>query len=325
MVDEIEKPLVGPVQVFEDEHGRTPVGHRLDEAPPGRERLLAGLVTAVPGKPDEWSQRALDPCRVLLAEIPRHLGQLARRLFGRVGLEDSGLSLDHLAERPERDALAIGKAAALAPVNELFIGLHYLEELVDEAGFPDPRDADQRDELRLALVHNSMERSREELALAFAPYERRPALLRHVDAEAGTRCNRFPHGHGLLLSLGLDRLVRYVLDDAVGGAVRLLADEHAVDGCGRLQSGGRVEHVACRHAFASARPGSSVTSASPVLTAIRTCSSSSSRAQSRISRAARTARSGSSSWAMGAPKRATTASPMNFSTVPPKRSSSVRT
>ena len=70
--------------------------------------------------------------------------------------------------------------------------------------------------------------------------------------------------------------------------------------------------------------GSSATRTSPVLTAIRTSSSSSSRTQSRIASAARTARSGSSSWAIGAPKTAMTASPMNFSTVPPRTSSSVR-
>jgi hypothetical protein len=58
-------------------------------------------------------------------------------------------------------------------------------------------------------------------------------------------------------------------------------------------------------------------SASPVLTAIRTWSFPSSAIQSRIARAARTARSGSSSCATGAPNRAITASPMNFSTVPP--------
>ena len=45
---------------------------------------------------------------------------------------------------------------------------------------------------------------------------------------------------------------------------------------------------------------------------------------SRLQSAARTARSGSSSCATGAPKSAITASPMNFSTVPPKRSSSER-
>ena len=66
------------------------------------------------------------------------------------------------------------------------------------------------------------------------------------------------------------------------------------------------------------------TSASPVWTAIRTSRFVSSAAQSRIASAARTARSGSSSCATGAPKTAITASPMNFSTVPPNRSSSAR-
>src|SRR5438093_1101360 len=57
---------------------------------------------------------------------------------------------------------------------------------------------------------------------------------------------------------------------------------------------------------------------------MRISSSSLSAAQSRIATAARTARSASSSCAAGAPKSAITASPMNFSTVPPKRSSSYR-
>ena len=56
-----------------------------------------------------------------------------------------------------------------------------------------------------------------------------------------------------------------------------------------------------------------------MLTAIRTSTSPSSFAQSWIASAARTARSGSSSREIGAPKTATTASPMNFSTVPPQR------
>ena len=46
--------------------------------------------------------------------------------------------------------------------------------------------------------------------------------------------------------------------------------------------------------------------------------------RSRISTAARTARSASSSCTCGIPNTATTASPMNFSTVPPWRSIAVR-
>jgi hypothetical protein len=57
----------------------------------------------------------------------------------------------------------------------------------------------------------------------------------------------------------------------------------------------------------------------PVLSPMRAWTPSSGSA-SRISAAARTARSASSSCAVGTPKTAMTASPMNFSTVPSCRS-----
>ena len=62
----------------------------------------------------------------------------------------------------------------------------------------------------------------------------------------------------------------------------------------------------------------SVTAASPVRTPARACERriEAGTAATRSS-AARTARSASSSWATGVPHTAITASPMNFSTVPP--------
>ena len=71
------------------------------------------------------------------------------------------------------------------------------------------------------------------------------------------------------------------------------------------------------------------TKASPVLIPTRSLSGApptevSPSASSAIRRPARTARSGSSSWAAGTPKTPTTASPMNFSTVPPKASIAAR-
>ena len=71
-----------------------------------------------------------------------------------------------------------------------------------------------------------------------------------------------------------------------------------------------------------------VTAASPVSTPARAwmgcCSSPRLGTAVEISIAARTARSASSSWAVGAPQTAITASPMNFSTVPPCRSMTSR-
>jgi hypothetical protein len=67
------------------------------------------------------------------------------------------------------------------------------------------------------------------------------------------------------------------------------------------------------------------TAASPVCTPARACSEGSSVGiAATSSSAARTARSASSSFATGAPQTAITASPMNFSTVPPYRSMIVR-
>ena len=75
--------------------------------------------------------------------------ELLRRGVGAFGLEDSGLRLDHLAERPEGHAFAVRKRAAVAPEHEAELArLDRLEELEDEPALADPRDADEREELR---------------------------------------------------------------------------------------------------------------------------------------------------------------------------------
>ena len=120
LVDEVEQAVVGPVQVFEDEDERMPVGQRLEEPPPGREalalrrsRLLAGAL-----QPDEAPEPSRHPLG--LARIVGHLldgrAQLALDIRLRVGLEDSRFGLDDLRQRPEADAFAVGQRAALAPV-----------------------------------------------------------------------------------------------------------------------------------------------------------------------------------------------------------------
>ena len=43
LVDEFEQPVVRPVEVFEHEHERAVLGERLEEAPPGGERLTPAV------------------------------------------------------------------------------------------------------------------------------------------------------------------------------------------------------------------------------------------------------------------------------------------
>ena len=141
---------------------------------------------------------------------------------------------------------------------------------------------------------------------------------------ATVRVDRLPGRHRLRLALGVDGSARAVLDRVRGRAVRRLADEDAVHRRGGLQARGRVDDVACDHRLA--RCDRSRRARRAPRPCGRRCARrrSDSAATSRIASAARTARSGSSSCATGAPKTAMTASPMNFSTVPPWRSSSCR-
>src|SRR4051794_37586054 len=121
MLDECEQPLVCPVQVLEDGDQRPLRCDPLEEALPGAERGLRGRGrTAVRGS-DERREAADEP--LLLRRVACNLadrdGELVECLLWRVGLEDPGLRLEHLAERPVRDAFAVRQRAALAPENEL--------------------------------------------------------------------------------------------------------------------------------------------------------------------------------------------------------------
>ena len=150
-----------------------------------------------------------------------------------------------------------------------------------------------------------------------------------VDAEARPRLERLPDRHRLRLALRLDRLApRGTRSRRPSRGTSPRRRGSPFDRRGGLQADGRVDDVAGGHALALARPRAerderlAGVDGDPHVEAAGRRSFSA--IPSRIASAARTARSGSSSCATGAPKSAMTASPMNFSTVPPKRSSSLR-
>jgi hypothetical protein len=64
--------------------------------------------------------------------------ELLGRLLARVALQNSCLLLNHLAERPEGDALPLRKRAALPPGDQLRLLLDHVMQLVDEARLPIP-------------------------------------------------------------------------------------------------------------------------------------------------------------------------------------------
>ena len=155
--------------------------------------------------------------------------ELARGFFSRVGIEDAGLSLDHLAHGPVRHSLAVRKAAALAPVDQVGIGLDaLLKELEHEPALSDPGDADEGDKLWFARRAGAGEGVDQDVELA-APPDQRRAGLKGLDVDASAGLERLPDCNGLGLALGLDGLGSLEVDRVLRRPVRRLVHEDAVD------------------------------------------------------------------------------------------------
>src|SRR4029079_6453323 len=113
------QPVVGPVEILEDEH-HPPVGSEpFDETAPRGE----GLATAVAAQPlraletDERPEVRLDPVprgRVV-DERCDGAAHLALDDLRRIALEDPGVLLHQLAERREADAGSVREAPPLTP------------------------------------------------------------------------------------------------------------------------------------------------------------------------------------------------------------------
>ena len=107
VVDEVEQAVVGPVQILEDEDERALLGERLEEPPPGRERLRLPVAAGVLSRRPSPTSGRRWPSTHSASDVVDQASATLRRSFSlglvrRVGLEDSGLGLDHLARAPSR-------------------------------------------------------------------------------------------------------------------------------------------------------------------------------------------------------------------------------
>ena len=191
-------------------------------------------------------------------------------------------------------------------------------DLAAEPRLADPGRPDDGDQVRRAARRARDPDRPHQLDLAARPTSAsRPAAR----PGPGTALDGEPRRDGLGLSLGVDRPSPSRSGSRGGGPICLRADDQAARRRGGLQPRGGVDDVAGRERARRLRPASSETTASPVFTAARAARS---RPVPRFSSSipsgrepARTARSASSPCAIGAPKTAITASPMNFSSTPP--------
>src|SRR4051794_6360862 len=94
--------------------------------------------------------------------------------------------------------------APLAPEDQFGNELDRQEELVDQPRLADPRHADERHELRLAVGAHADKGVDQEIELLLAAEQRRLHLLDDVDPESRPRLIRLPYPDRIRLSLGLD-------------------------------------------------------------------------------------------------------------------------
>ncbi len=250
LLDEVEQAVVRPLHVLERQHHRVVLGEPLEEQPPTGEQLIAfepGLRGA-----DERSERlGHAPALVEVGDPLLEPGGEPRRCFGgRRLLGDPEALADHLGERPVRDALAEGQAAARVPPDFPGEPVDVVGELEAEARLAHagrPGDPDQSCD---APVDGRVEEVLEQAQLRVAADEGT------VEAGGPLRA-RNARDHPLSpvqaqrLGLALHRVLARVLvgDRGRGHLTRDVIHEHGARIGGRLHPRGGVDAVADHQPF----------------------------------------------------------------------------
>ena len=257
VVDEVEQARVRPLEVLEEQNGHAAIGDPLEEGSPCREQLLA-LAGASLLHAEQLKQAGLDPAPLLrIGNILRdRRGDPLPGGRGVIGLGESRALTDHLAERPEGDALPVCGGSALVPVDVLDHTVDVLVELPSQAALADAGHAHERHEPRAPFPSGRVKQLLEDAHLGIASDEGRFESLAAVRAAAhGDDAVRAPGGDSQLLAL--EQLVagRLEGDRHRCSAHRALVDEQGPGRCGGLQAGGGVDHVPGDHSLAGGADG----------------------------------------------------------------------
>ena len=312
------------MQVLEDEDERALVGDRLEDrrhaANASSRRSPAPLVAF---EARERLKLALDPggVRVRRERTAPRPDAACRPPVRRCRARGSGLRLDDLAERPDVMPSPYGSERPCRRRRDRSAGLD-AEELEHEPALADSGDADERDSCGLRSRTTRASVSRRSVELLLAANERRAAHAldsRHASA----RGRATPNGDRNSLPLRLDLRSRLGSSIARSVALKVVSSTRiAVRSAPPLEARGGVDHVAGSHAFAGVGPCAerhqrfARRDPDPDLQLALLFERFTDHKR-RANRALRVVLVRDRR-----PKTAMTASPMNFSTVPPKRSSS---
>ena len=318
VLDELEERGVRPMDVLEHHDHRVLSAIRSKKSRHAEKRSSRSGATRSVSPRRCWSRGSTKARSSASSTISERTAEsFVERLVRDSSSAIAGAHPDHLRQRPVGDAVAVGETAASVPPGRLVEAVEVLLELPRKPRLPHAGHRDDREQVRTALVGGRVE----ELLLARRSSRSRPTngasrpAARPPPFRAATTRSARQSAIGSLLPFSCVLAGTHVRDRGFGRALRRFSDEHAPGLRLGLDARSGVDEIAGDHAlpFGADRDGSL-----PVSTPARALSAASrSGTPATRSSAARTARSASSSCATGAPHTAMTASPMNFSTVPP--------
>ena len=144
LLEEGEQGVVGPVHVLEDEDGGRPsamCSRKRRQAPNSSSRSAA----APESTPSERQQPLAEPVALRRRRAATAPASPSRRPGRR--LEDPGVGLDDLAERPERDPVAVRAGSGPGASDEPGVGRRLAASSAEDAALADARARRRRDEL----------------------------------------------------------------------------------------------------------------------------------------------------------------------------------
>ncbi len=210
VLDQVEERRLCPVHVFQDDDERLPIRYCLEEASDRREELVRS--SRLLGQPDGGSDLSRDALAVGLA---------AQELRERIDSRAACLLEHDLAERPERDAVAVRRAAA---GQDPRTGAERGGNLPTQPRFSDPCIAKDGEAVSRAVTNSSLEPSHDAGEVGVSSDHRRVKMTRER-LSTGNEADE-PPGSGRQRVYGLEQ--RRASEDSLG----LLADEHIlVRGC----------------------------------------------------------------------------------------------
>ena len=249
VVEEVEQAGIGPLHILEDEYDGVGLCEALEQHAPRREKVLLVPRDALL-EPEQVGETRLDARP--LVRVGKVLAERLAELLARGGrllvLDDPAAHAHHLGQRPVRDALPVGEAAAAVPPRLLGEAVLVLLELPGEPRLADPGDPHDRNELCSPLVCRRVEELLDEPELALAAHERRFEARRAQGTRApGDHAQRLEELNRLRLALQVVRACVVVGDCSLAGPLRGLSDEDGSGLGGGLDARRGVDQVAGDH------------------------------------------------------------------------------